>query len=363
MTASKVPEIRMALFGQSASGKTTLLSSYFGNQQRNSFEEIHGYRLVADDISVGNQLLARYYRMEKGEFPLGTEQFVEYEFGMKIRDLPESSLRIVWYDYPGGWWERSPKDASEAQARRAALAKLLTCHVGIILIDGMRYQTEGLPYVWQLLDQFTAEARRISDDFAADGQPLSTFPKEWILAVSKADLLPDELTAEAICKNVIAGAADQIAGVGRAVNATSFGHQFLLLSAVQGDGSRVVDAHRYVGLQLVAPVAVLSVLAELLEDADKGTIYGVPTFIMERLAALTELVDGLDDFLPRKYQILTKLLKALDLKSGFDKGAEYFRAKQMAAAKRGKSLEAVAATMQAEFASPEARQAFFRNQR
>lgn len=37
-----IPEIRIALFGQSASGKTTLLASCFGNQQRNSFEKEHG---------------------------------------------------------------------------------------------------------------------------------------------------------------------------------------------------------------------------------------------------------------------------------------------------------------------------------
>ncbi|MCZ7585368.1 MAG: hypothetical protein M5R36_19640 [Deltaproteobacteria bacterium] len=153
-TKNEIQEIRLALFGPSASGKTTFLASYFGNQQRNSFEETHGYRLEADDVSDGNQLLSRYFKMEKGEFPLGTEQFAEYSFGFKVLGMHEAGLRVVWYDYPGGWWEKTPKDDSEKEARSIAFEKLLTSHVGILLVDGLRCQTEGLPYVRHLFDQF-----------------------------------------------------------------------------------------------------------------------------------------------------------------------------------------------------------------
>lgn len=362
MAMTEVSEIRLALFGPSASGKTTFLASYFGNQQRNSFEEAHGYRLEAEDVSDGNQLLARYYRMEEGEFPLGTEQFAEYRFGLKVHGLPVPGLRIVWYDYPGGWWERTPKDDSEKLARREAFAKLLTSHVGVLLIDGMRYRTEGLPYVLHLLDQFRAEARRISDDFAAANTPLEAFPSQWILAISKADLLPADKTAEMICREIVVGAKDQLTGMSKAVNSPTFGHQYLLLSSVRGDGARVIDAHQYVGLHLVAPVALVSVLSELADKAATGAGFGVLKVIIERLAAVVDLIDTLDDFLPPKYQVLTKLLQALDLKAGLGKGAEYFREKQAAAAKKGKSLEAAAAAMRAELESPAAQQAYYRNQ-
>jgi hypothetical protein len=363
MAKNEVPEIRLALFGASASGKTTFLSSYFGNQQRHSFEESFGYHLEAEDISDGNSLLAQYYRMEKGEFPLGTEQFVERSFGLKIGDLPEPSLRITWYDYPGGWWERSPIDASEKQVRVDAFKKLITSDVGVLLIDGMRYQKDGLPYVHHLFDQFRAEARRIVGSLPTEMDPHLTFPKHWILAITKADLFPAEVTAETICKEILAGAEDQIAGIAKAVDSKAFGHQYLLLSAVKGDGTRVADAHRFVGLQLVAPVALLSSISNLAENAGDGTPYGVLKFILERLSALTDVVDQVDDWLPKKAQIITMALKAIGLKELLDNGAKHFRIKQMEAAARGNALEAVGALMIAELGSEEAKKVFFRNQK
>jgi hypothetical protein len=221
-----------------------------------------------------------------------------------------------------------------------------------------------LPYVRQLLDQFKLEARRIVD--ALDGAKQSiapeTFPRHWILAVSKADTLPLDITAEAVCKDIVIGAADQLAGVAKAVGAKSFGHQFLLLSSVRGDGAHVVDAHQYVGLPLIAPIALISMLSGLAESAGNGSPFGFLRAILERLGGLVDLIDKLDDFLPPKYQVLTLLLKALNLKEGIDKGADYFRKKQESAAKRGKSLEAAAAAMRAELASEGAAKVFFRNQ-
>jgi hypothetical protein len=361
---NNVPEIRLALFGPSGSGKTTLLASYFGNQQRNSFEETHGYRLEADDVSQGNQLLARYYRMEEGEFPLGTEQFFEYRFGFKVLGLPEPAFHVVWYDYPGGWWERTPKDDSEKAARRDALAKLLLSHVGILLVDGMKYKSEGLPYVRHLLDLFRNEVRRISDEFAACGTPLEQewFPKQWIIAISKADLLPADVTAEKVCRDIVSRATDQLGGVAKAVNSKSFGRQYLLLSSVRGDSSHVIDAHDFIGLQLIAPITLLSVLSELAEKANKDSGSGFLKTIFGGLSALLDLIDKLDDFLPPKYQPLSRLLKALEIKDGIDKRAEYYRQQQYAAAKKGDALKAAVNALRAELASPAAQRAFYRNQ-
>ncbi|MCZ7585369.1 MAG: hypothetical protein M5R36_19645 [Deltaproteobacteria bacterium] len=174
--------------------------------------------------------------------------------------------------------------------------------------------------------------------------------------------LPQDISAEAICKEIVADAADQLAGIARAVHSKSFGHQFLLLSSVRGDGACVVDAHQYIGLQLVAPVALVSVLSELAEKAGTGPGYGFLRGILERLGAVVDLIDSFDDFLPPKYQVVTKFLKALALKDGLDKGVEYFREKQVNAAKKGKALEAVAAALRAELASNAAQMAYYKNQ-
>lgn len=358
----QIPEIRMALFGASASGKTTFLASYFGNQQRSAFEKDHGYRIEAQDISDGNRLLSRYYGMENGTFPLGTGLFSEYRFWFKVTGLTKQALGIVWYDYPGGWWEQTPRDDSERKARKEALSKLLMSHVGVLLIDASRYTTEGLSYVRALLDQFRNEVRRISDEFATDGAPIEIWPSQWIIAISKADLLPAYTTAQDVCKHLVIGASEQLAGVAKAVNSKSFGSQFLLLSSVRGQAARVTDAHAYVGLELIAPVALLSVLSELAKKASKGTGYGVLGVVLERLSAVVDLIDRIDDFLPVKYQILTHLLKALQLRDGLGKGADYFRKKQQTAAKKGKALSAVAAAFRAELASTEAATVYYKNQ-
>ncbi len=360
--AEAVPEIRFALFGPSGSGKTTLLSSYFGNQQRNNFEESHGYRLEAEDTSDGNQLLSRYYEMEKGKFPLGTESFSEYDFVFKVHGLTRPSLRIVWYDYPGGWWEKTPGDDEEHNARKQALEKLLKSHVGILLIDGSMYLSNGLSYVRHLFDQFRNEARKIADEFAEAGQPIDALPQQWIIAISKADVLPDGTTAEAVCKDIVAGANDQLAGFAKVFNSRAFGSQYLLLSSVRGDGNRVLNAHAYLGLPLIAPIGLLSVLDELAKRASKGQGYGTLRAIFKRLAALVSFIDRLDDFLPPKYQVLTQLLKALALQEGLDKGVDYFRDKQQQAAEKGQHLAAAVAAMKAELSTDEAQQVYFRNQ-
>jgi hypothetical protein len=187
-------------------------------------------------------------------------------------------------------------------------------------------------------------------------------PKQWIIAISKSDLLPADATAETVCKDIVSGAADQLAGVAKALNSKSFGNQYLLLSSVRGDGGHVINAHEFIGLQLIAPVALVSVLSELAAKASKGTAYGILKSILEGMSVLVDVIDKLDDFLPPKYQMLTVLLKALALKDGIDKGTDYFRDKQVAAAKRGKTLEATAAAFRAELASNAAQRAFFRNQ-
>ncbi|WP_205832936.1 hypothetical protein [Azohydromonas caseinilytica] len=363
MTKAQSTDIRVALFGQSGAGKTTFLVSYFGNQQRHSFEQKHGYRLEADDVAVGNQLLSRYYKMECGQFPDGTSVSSEYKFNLKLAGLSEPGLHITWVDYPGAWWESQPKDSAEKTSRQNALSGLLGCHVGLLLVDGMQYRRHGLSYVRALLDQFKSEIRRLKDA-ASKVTQRENFPQIWLLAISKADVLSPGTTAEMIGKEITMGAADQIKGVADALDSKQFGHQYLLLSSAEADGSKVLDATKCIGFQLLAPIALESMLLDAVAEARKkeNGRSGLFAKVLDTLSSIVDMVDSLDDFLPPKYQVFTKLLKAMSIKEELNKGASHFREKQAAASKRGDIIAATASAMKAELSSPMARKAYFNNQ-
>lgn len=354
------PEVRIALFGMKGAGKTTLLASYFGNQQRNAFEERHGYRLEAADAAQGSVLLSRYYRLEGGDFPIGTDGFDTLRFGLKVHELPLPSLDVVWYDYPGGWWETAPSDEAERDARRQALQQLLESHAAILLIDSERYLKDGIVYVRTLLDQFRAEIRRIVNELSALGKA-PDFPEQWLIAFSKADLLPEHTTALTLAEALREGAADQLSGVHKAVGgSSSFGQEFLLLSAVRGDGRRVVDAHQSLGLTTIAPLVLLGALSRVAEKTGRGRAWGTLATALDLMRGLTEAIDKVDDFLPPKYRVLTVLIKALRTKEGLSVSADKLRERQKSAAKRGKALDAAAYALRAELSSPETQRAYFK---
>ncbi len=354
------PEVRIALFGMKGAGKTTLLASYFGNQQRNAFEERHGYRLEAADAAQGSVLLSRYYRLEGGDFPIGTDGFDTLRFGLKVHELPTPSLDVVWYDYPGGWWETAPSDEAERDARRQALERLLDSHAAILLVDSERYLKEGLTYARSLLDQFRAEIRRIVNELSALGKA-PDFPEQWLIAFSKADLFPERTTALSLAQELREGAADQLLGIQKAVGgSSSFGLEYLLLSAVRGDGRRVLDAHQSLGLTAIAPIVLLGALSRVAEKTGRGRVWGTLATALDVMRGLTEAIDKLDDILPVKYRVLTVLIKALRTKEGLSVSAVKLRERQKAAAKRGKALDAAAYALRAELSSPDTERAYFK---
>ncbi len=356
-------EVRIALFGPSSSGKTSLLASYYGNQQRAGFEEKHGYHLTVEDTSAGNRLLARYYRMEEGDFPLGTDTFEEYCFGFKVHELTEPSFKIVWYDYPGGWWEDTPKDEDEDQVRRDTFRNLLQSHAGILLIDGEQYNKRGTAYVHYLLDQFKNEIRQIKDCLSSEGKPIEAFPKQWIIAISKADILPENITAEDICKKIVSDSNDQLEGLKKAVDSADFGCQYMLISSVKGEGKKVINSHKYIGLQLIAPVVLLSILSECAEKIGKRRIFGPFAGIFRKLQSFVGLIDKIDDFLPKKYQLISHLIKSMHIHEGLDKGEGFFKKKRADAVQKGEKIDAAVAAMKVELVSEAAQHAFYRNQK
>jgi hypothetical protein len=237
---------------------------------------------------------------------------------------------------------------------------LLDSHAAILLIDSERYVKEGLTYARSLLDQFRAEIRRIVNELSALGKA-PDFPEQWLIAFSKADLLPERTTALTLAQELREGAADQLLGIQKAVGGgSSFGEEFLLLSAVRGDGRRVLDAHQSLGLTTIAPLVLLGALSRVAEKTGRGRVWGTLATALDVMRGLTEVVDKLDDFLPIKFRALTVLIKALRTKEGLSVSAEKLRERQKSAANRGKALDAAAYALRAELASPDTERAYFK---
>jgi hypothetical protein len=172
---NKTFDVRVGVFGEQGAGKTTLLAAYYGTQTRDSWAKKHGYSLLAEDPGQGRQIYANYVGLvDAKHFPAGSFDFTEYRFSFRIHDPanpanPLSCLRICWYDYPGKWWTDMPSDVGERVTREAALHKLLTCHVGILMFDGASVSKEGRPYLQTLLRSPRGNldaARRLPRDHA-----------------------------------------------------------------------------------------------------------------------------------------------------------------------------------------------------
>jgi hypothetical protein len=96
----------------------------------------------------------------------------------------------------------------------------------------------------------------LKDDLLADGKPLVEFPRTWIMALSKADLLPNwnvfkfrDLLIEKACDD-IDELRNVLAGLVEASDALSVGEDFMLLSSAKFDADKI-EVTKRVGLDLI----------------------------------------------------------------------------------------------------------------
>ena len=126
--AAKVKEQNLAVFGEGGSGKTVLLSSFYGASQEPSFLAESLYKVLADDTGQGNRLLQNYLRMRNQAEAPETNRFTAtpYSFTLKLTDpgdakaakaKPFNALRLVCHDYPGEWFTQEPSSTEEAARR------------------------------------------------------------------------------------------------------------------------------------------------------------------------------------------------------------------------------------------------------
>lgn len=361
--SSASQKVRIAFFGSRSSGKTSLLSSYFGHMQRPSWERERQYR-ISTSVADSNLLLRNFYRMQKGSFPEATVgRELPYVFSMWISGCRQPAFDIEWIDYPGEWWEKVPEDEAKKDAREICLQKLTQSHVGFLVIDGYHYRTEGRAYLGALLSQFNNVVRNLLQPEHGTTSVVTTFGvADWIILLTKADLMPEDYTAEQLATECLE-LAEEINGLGDTLSSRRFGDRYLLVSAALGEEDRVIDVEKSIGLDLIAPCALLSVAEHVVAEA-KAKVPTDPRPWWLRVArAVVEVLDKADDFLPKKYQVLTGLLRIFGANEAIAQTEKGYRDRQASLAAQGRAMEAGVAAMKADLQRASASRYFFQTQR
>lgn len=316
---AKYPRVReqhIAVFGEAGSGKTVLVSSFFGPTQEGSYKN-DLWDLVADDAGQGTRLYQNYLGMrDRAAPPLQTRfEATTYYFSVKLKGgdndaakkRPFDVLRLAWHDYPGDWFHNEPSSPTEHNRRTDSFRSLLRSDVALLLVDGQKlldYRGEEERYLKLLMFNFRQGLLRLKDDLLEDG-PIIEFPRVWILALSKADLLPD-WDVDTFRDLVILNAAEDIEHLRSTVAelidtpaALSIGEDFMLLSSakfeLKSDGPQTldIDLTQRVGLDLVLPVASLLPLERRVQWHEK---FDIPRKVLDSLADGAELLaTGLAD--------------------------------------------------------------------
>lgn len=112
MQRGRILEQQIAVFGESGSGKTVLLSSFYGATQEPAFGKRNLFDVLADDIGQGTRLHRNYLGMRDSATPPLQTHFsaASYSFSLKLKEpatrkeksaRPFDALRLTWHDLPG----------------------------------------------------------------------------------------------------------------------------------------------------------------------------------------------------------------------------------------------------------------------
>lgn len=303
--ASRIREQHIAVFGESGSGKTVLVSSFFGPTQEGSYAN-DLWDLVVDDTSQGNRLYQNYLGMrDHGTAPSPTRfAATPYKFSVKLKGKytpeakkrPYDALGLTWHDYPGEWFEQSPSSEEEDRRRVETFRALLQSDVAFLLVDGQKLldaKGEEERYLKSLLTNFRQGLLRQKDDLLDGQSRLVEFPRIWIVALTKADLFP-EWDAYDFRDLVIAKAAQHLDALRATIQdlvekpeALSLGEDFIVLSSARfepapdGPDRLAIDVSKRVGLNLILPVASLLPLERRVQWSERME---VPRRVLDTMA-------------------------------------------------------------------------------
>ncbi|WP_225733584.1 ATP/GTP-binding protein [Pseudoclavibacter sp. CFCC 13611] len=266
-------EQQIAVFGESGSGKTVLLSSFYGAAQEPGFLESNPFRVLPEDAGQGSRLHANYLGMKKSAKLPMTDHFSGSTYSFSItpaagkgqnKDRRQlEGLRLVWYDYPGEWLEQEASGPEEAARRIETFRSLLGSDVAFLLVDGQRLLDnthEEERYLKHLFTSFRNTLISLQDDLLIDGKKLDTFPRIWIIALSKADLLP-EMDVFGFRDLVIEAAFGEVNALRKTIDdlvegtaALAMGEDFVRLSSAKFEPN-VIAVDQRIGVDLILPMA------------------------------------------------------------------------------------------------------------
>lgn len=332
-------EQHIAVFGESGSGKTVLVSSFYGTTQQQSFNESHYVDVFADDLGQGTKLYRDYLGMrDDATAPMPTKFApTSYEFIMKPKKgvnpkagkrAGAATLRVVWHDYPGEWFEQDVT-GEEARRRVDTFRALLGSDVALLLVDGQRLldnQGEEERYLKSLFNNVKNGLRNLEDEILDDGKRLVRFPRVWILALSKADLLP-ETNVDAFRDLLIAKASDEILelretlkGFVQGPQALSFGEDFMLLSSARFEPGKI-EVEKQIGLDLMLPIAAILPFER---QAQWSQVQKLPAQVAKYFAknadTVVDVLNSLAFFVPGPFGKVFSLVNTVLTRDAFARG-------------------------------------------
>lgn len=176
-----------------------------------------------------------------------------------------SRIGITWHDYPGEWFESEISSESERKDRAATFRQLVQSDVALVLVDAQKlleHQNDEERYLKSLFGTFRNTLLGIKSDILAEDERLKQFPRIWVIALSKADLMP-EMDAHRLHELVVLHAADELNALRKVLadfvngdEALSVGEDYIVISSAEFKNDSI-DLEKHKGVDALLPLSTI----------------------------------------------------------------------------------------------------------